>query len=71
MTCKNLGRKIRHERKRMGKTLQEVGEAVGCGKEYIWQLENKNFSNISADLLFRISDFLEVCPRYLVDDDSP
>jgi len=64
----NFGTKIKTERKRRRLTLEEVGEMIGAGKSYIWELENKKRSNPSAKTALKLARIYEVPLEYLVDD---
>ncbi len=49
-------------------TLDQLGEAIGSSKAYVWQLENKKNAKPSADLLLKIAATFKVAPEYLLDD---
>jgi transcriptional regulator with XRE-family HTH domain len=63
-----FGEKLRSERTSKKVTLEELAEAIGSSKAYVWQLENKKNAKPSADLLLRIANFLGVAPDFLLDD---
>lgn len=65
-----LGDKIRELRKKKGMTLEELAQAIGSGKSYIWELENKGVKRPSAEKLTEIAKILGVTPEYLIDDSS-
>ena len=49
-------------------TLEQLAEAVGSSKAYVWQLENKKSAKLSAELLLKIAAELKVAPEFLLDD---
>ena len=63
-----LGDKIRELRKNKSMTLEELANAIGSGKSYIWELENKGVKKPSAEKLTEIAKVLGVTPEYLLDD---
>ena len=63
-----LGDKIRELRKKKSMTLEELAGAIGSGKSYIWELENKGVKRPSAEKLTEIAKVLGVTPEYLIDD---
>jgi transcriptional regulator with XRE-family HTH domain len=60
--------KLRKLRVENDLTLDQLGEALGSSKAYVWQLENKKNARPSADLLLKIAATLKVDPEYLLDD---
>jgi transcriptional regulator with XRE-family HTH domain len=60
--------KLRKARTAKNATLEEVAEAIGSSKAYIWQLENKKNAKPTADLLLKVANFLGVAPDFLLDD---
>ncbi|MEM6385656.1 MAG: helix-turn-helix transcriptional regulator [Pseudomonadota bacterium] len=67
---KKFGEKLRHVRTSQRRTLEELAEAVGSSKAYVWQLENKKNAKPSAELLLKIANFLGESPDYFLDDTS-
>jgi transcriptional regulator with XRE-family HTH domain len=65
-----LGKKVRTLRKEMGLTLEELADATGSSKSYIWELENKPIARPSAEKVGRIAAVLHVTPEYLLDDEQ-
>jgi len=65
-----LGDKIRELRKKKGMTLEQLADAIGSGKSYIWELENKGVKSPSAEKLNAIAKILEVTPEYLIDSST-
>lgn len=62
-----LGDKIRELRKAKGLTLEELGDATGSSKSYIWELENRNLPRPSMDKIAKIAAVLGVTADYLAD----
>ena len=60
----NIGENIRMARMRKKATLQELADAVGSSKSYIWELETGN-KNPSARLLHKICYALDVPFGYM------
>ena len=67
---KKFGEKLRQVRTSQRRTLEELAEAVGSSKAYVWQLENKKNAKPSAELLLKIANFLGESPDYFLDDTS-
>ncbi len=65
-----LGDKVRDLRKKKGLTLEELANAIGSGKSYIWELENKGVKRPSAEKLNEIAKILGVTPEYLTDNSA-
>lgn len=63
-----FGDKIKELRKKAGLTLDQLGEATGSSKSYIWELENKNPPRPSAEKIDRIAKALGVTADYLMDE---
>ena len=55
-----LGKRLRHYREAKGLTLQQVADAVGCTKAYIWELEMKDGQRPSAERIQAIAKVLGV-----------
>ena len=64
-----LGRKMRDRRQEKGLTLDQLAQATGSSKSYIWEIENKPVARPSAEKLNRIAAVLGVTPEYLADED--
>ena len=62
-----LGKKIQKLRKDKGLTLEGLAQAIGSGKSYVWELENRDISP-SGERLNKIAEELGVTPEYLTDD---
>lgn len=62
-----LGDKIRERRKHKGMSLERLAEVTETSKSYLWELENRNVPNPSADKLTRIALALDVTPAFLLD----
>lgn len=62
-----LGTKINELRRERGKTLEQLAQATGSSKSYMWELENKDVAKPSAEKLDRIAQALGVTASYLID----
>lgn len=66
-----LGTRLRRLREAKGMTLQQVADAVGCTRGYIWELEMKDGQRPSAERVFllaktfgvTVEDLMEEAPR--------
>jgi transcriptional regulator with XRE-family HTH domain len=65
-----LGNKIKTLRKQKGLSLEKLGELTETSKSYIWELENRNSCNPTADKLAKISQALGVTTDYLTNDNA-
>jgi transcriptional regulator with XRE-family HTH domain len=63
-----FGEKLRKARTARKATLEDLAEAIGSSKAYVWQLENKKNAKPSAELLLKIANFLGIAPDFLLDD---
>lgn len=63
-----FGEKLRKARTARKATLEDLAEAIGSSKAYVWQLENKKNARPSAELLLKIANFLGIAPDFLLDD---
>lgn len=63
-----LGKKIHQLRKEKKLTLEELAGKIGAGKSYVWEIENRDQPNPSADRLASIARALEVTVEFLLDD---
>jgi transcriptional regulator with XRE-family HTH domain len=50
-----LGDLIKSRREALGMTLEEVADAAGCSKSYVWEVENHKSRQISLILAARFS----------------
>ena len=73
-----LGKRLRQYREAKGLTLQQVADAVGCTKAYIWELEMREGQRPTAERLNAIAKFLGVTVQHLlgepiggIEDPSP
>ena len=55
-----FGTRLRNLREAKGLTLQQVADAVGCTKAYIWELEKKPGQRPTAERIQAIAKALEV-----------
>jgi len=73
-----LGKRLRQYREAKGLTLQQVADAVGCTKAYIWELEMRQGQRPTAERLNAIAKTLGVTVLHLlgepiggIEDPSP
>lgn len=50
-----LGELLKTRREALGMTLEEVADAAGCSKSYVWEVENHKSRQISLILAARLS----------------
>ena len=62
-----IGIKINELRRGKGLTLEQLAEATGSSKSYMWEIENKDVARPSAEKLDRIATALDVTADYLMD----
>ena len=55
-----LGKRLRQFREAKGLTLQQVADAVGCTKAYVWELEMREGQRPTAERLNAIAKLLGV-----------
>lgn len=65
-----LGKKIREARKKQNLSLEKLAEQIDSSKSYVWELENKEGVNPTADKLSKLSTALKVSVEYLIDDEQ-
>jgi len=63
-----FGSKVKHKRKELNLTLEELGKMISSTKAYVWELETKKVSRPSADKVLLLSRALNVSMEYLIDD---
>lgn len=51
----NLGELIKSRREAQGMTLDEVADAAGCSKSYLWEIENRVGYKVSLINAVRLS----------------
>ena len=61
-----LGKRLRQYREAKGLTLQQVADAVGCTKAYIWELEMREGQRPTAERLNAIAKTLGVTVLHLL-----
>ena len=73
-----LGKRLRQYREAKGLTLQQVADAVGCTKAYVWELEMREGQRPTAERLNAIAKTLGVTVLHLlgepiggIEDPSP
>jgi transcriptional regulator with XRE-family HTH domain len=64
-----LATRVAKLRRSKGKSLQEVGDAVGVSKAHIWELEKGRADNPSMALVTRLADYFEVTVAFLAGED--
>ena len=62
-----LGDKIRELRNAKGMSLERLAQLTDSSKSYLWELENRDVPNPSADKLTRIAQAVDVTPSFLLD----
>lgn len=65
-----LGNKLNKLRKEKGFTLESLAKAANVSKSYLWELENREVNNPSAQRLAAIADQLGVTADFFLDDDT-
>lgn len=65
-----LGKKIHDARKRQGLSLDKLADLIDSSKSYVWELENKDGINPTADKLSKLSSALRVPVEYLLNNDQ-
>ena len=69
--AETFGQRIRARRKDLGLTLDQLAEAAGCSKSYIWELgEQEPASRPSAEKLSSIATALKTTSDYLLALDT-
>ncbi|UZR28124.1 helix-turn-helix domain-containing protein [Methylococcus mesophilus] len=63
-----LGEKIRGLRKQKKLSLDQLADLTESSKSYLWELENKEAPNPSAEKIARIAAVLEVTTEFLMND---
>ena len=66
MVSSLLGEKIRTLRKQKKLSLDQLAELTDSSKSYIWELENKDDPNPSAEKIGKIATVLEVTTEFLL-----
>lgn len=61
-----LGDKIRTRRTELGMSLEQLAKLTDSSKGYLWELENRDKANPSADKLTRIAEALRITPEFLL-----
>jgi transcriptional regulator with XRE-family HTH domain len=64
------GEKLRKLRLDLGYSLDDLAAKAGVSKSYLWELENRDSPNPSADKLTKIAEELGVTTNYLLDDNA-
>jgi len=64
-----FGERLYAVRRRQRMSLQEVGDAAGTSKTYIWQLEKEGMHNPTVKMVMRLAIALKVSPSELLGFD--
>ena len=62
-----LGIKINELRRARELTLDQLAQATGSSKSYMWEIENKEVARPSAEKLDKIAEALGVTAAFLID----
>lgn len=65
-----LSDKLKKLRKDKGFTLESLAKAADVSKSYLWELENREVKNPSAQRLTSIADQLGVSLEFFLENDS-
>lgn len=63
-----FGIRLRRLREAKNLTLQQVADAVGCTRSYIWELEKRHGQRPSAERVYLLAKLLGVTVEYLMED---
>lgn len=63
-----LGDKIRARRTKLEMSLEDLATATDSSKGYLWELENRDKANPSADKLIKIASALGLTTEFLLDE---
>lgn len=58
--------KIAKQRKKLGLTLEEVGNAIGVSKVTVMRYEKGEIKNMGRDKIYSLAKVLKVTPAYLM-----
>ena len=70
MVSSPLGEKLRALRRQKKLSLERLAELTDSSKSYIWELENREDPNPSADKLSKIAAALDVTTEFLLSHGS-
>lgn len=65
------GQRLREMRKSHGLTLQQLADAVGCTKAYVWELESRPGQRPSAQRMLDLARVLGTTVEVLMGADTP
>tara|TARA_R100000027_G_scaffold61606_1_gene53109 strand:- start:3764 stop:4099 length:336 start_codon:yes stop_codon:yes gene_type:complete len=65
-----LNRKLRSHREAKGYSLDRLSDLTGISKSYLWELENRDNGNPSAEKLRKIAEVLDLTLDFLLNDES-
>lgn len=63
----SMGKKIEELRKKKGLSLNKLAEQSGVSKAYLWQLENNESKQPSAEILYKIASALNTTIAELLE----
>ena len=63
----DIGMKLKNRRIALGKTLEEVGAAVGVGKSTVRKWEQGMIKNMRRDKIALLAQALEISPAEIID----
>jgi transcriptional regulator with XRE-family HTH domain len=66
-----LGDKLRALRQQKKLSLEQLAELTGSSKSYLWELENRDDPNPSADKLSKLAAALDVTAEFLLSAAHP
>jgi transcriptional regulator with XRE-family HTH domain len=66
-----FGEHLRRLRKDKGMTLEQVGQAAGISKSYVWELENRPAQRPSAQVMHNLATVLGVTVQDLLGEPAP
>ena len=61
-----FAKRLNERRKAKCLTFEALAKLMGSTKSYMWELEQKSGCRPSADMVFRLADFLDTTPAYLM-----
>ena len=71
MLNNSFGERLRQLRESKKLTLQNVADAVGCTKAYIWELEKRDGQRPSAERVYALAKVLGVTMEDLMGESIP
>lgn len=65
-----LGQKLNARRRELKISLERLALMTDSSKSYLWELENRDKTNPSADKIAKIAAALDVTPEFLLNSQS-